>query len=73
MINICLGVFPVRNAGWDLPLLLLLDGDLPGGGVHDGGGWRRRPPRDLLVDFELGRLHGVRLQLHHPDHPLFRP
>lgn len=64
--GIAVRVFPVGDAGRDLPVLLVLDGDLAGRRVHHLG---RRGPLGLgdpLVT-ELGRSQGVHLGGLHLD------
>ena len=56
--GVALGVFPVTDAGWDLPVLLLSHCDCARRRVHDRHRGRPRAPRYLLVP-ELGRLHRI--------------
>lgn len=64
------GVLPIRYTGRYLPLLLLAHGDAPRGAVQDRRRGRGRPPGDLLVDAEPGRLHGVHLGVHQANDAL---
>jgi hypothetical protein len=62
--GVTFGVFPVGDAGRDLPVLLVFDGEFSGRGVHDGGGRGSGSAGDLFVlEFwrgervDLGGLH----------------
>ena len=67
-VSLC--VLPVGDARWDLPLLLLLDGDFPGRRMKNRSWRRRRTSWDLFVDLETGWFHGIHLGLYHPDDAL---
>ena len=66
------GVLPVRYAGWDLPVALILHRDLALRGVKDCDGRGAGPTHDPLV-LEGGWCEGIALGNVHFDDPLLRP
>mmetsp|Transcript_39799 Transcript_39799/g.91788 ORF Transcript_39799/g.91788 Transcript_39799/m.91788 type:complete len:275 (-) Transcript_39799:320-1144(-) len=65
--GVALCVLPIRDAWWNLPILLVLGRKFPRRRVHHRWGRRRRTSRDLLV-LELWRFQRVLLPLCYAHH-----